>query len=139
MALLVFRFDCTKPRSSNRALRCSNPSPLSAFLVISQGGAANRVPADATAYVHRDARFILMALGAWQNPADDEANVSWLKGVWSRLTPHLPNAVYVNELHDEGADRVRSAYGVAFDRLAALKRKYDPDNFFRLNQNIPPA
>jgi FAD/FMN-containing dehydrogenase len=117
----------------------SNPSPLSAFLVISQGGAANRVPAEATAYVHRDARFILTALGAWQNPADDEANVSWLKGVWSRLTPHLPNAVYVNELHDEGADRVRSAYGVAFDRLAALKRKYDPDNFFRLNQNIPPA
>ena len=116
-----------------------NPSPLCAFLIIAQGGAAARVAPDATPYVHRDAAFILTALAAWESPADDEANVAWLRDVWGRLTPHLPNAVYVNELHEEGADRIRAAYGNAYARLAALKAKYDPTNFFALNQNIPPA
>src|SRR5947199_4420103 len=63
----------------------------------------------------------------------------WVRGFWSALEPHF-TTVYVNFLMDEGEDRVKQAYGAdKYERLQALKRKYDPDNFFRLNQNIPPA
>jgi FAD/FMN-containing dehydrogenase len=78
-------------------------------------------------------------LCGWPDAGGDAANVEWVKTLWGRLTPHLPDRVYVNELHDEGGDRVRSAYGPSFARLASLKRQYDPDNVFRLNQNIQPA
>jgi hypothetical protein len=67
-----------------------------------------------------------------------EREREWARGLWTGLQPHHQN-VYVNFLMEEGEDRIREAYGGAkYDRLKALKRKYDPDNFFRLNQNIPP-
>jgi len=115
------------------------PSPLTSVVLVSMGGAASRVPPDATAYVHRDAAYSLTIIGGWLDAVDDAANVSWLRETWDTLTPHLPNRVYVNELHDEGHDRVRAAYGAVYSRLATLKQKYDPTNFFRLNQNIKPA
>jgi FAD/FMN-containing dehydrogenase len=114
------------------------PSPLSAVVIPSMGGAVTRVPADATAYFHRSAAFTFTILGSWIDTADDTANVTWLKGLWDRLTPHLPNAVYVNELQDEGTDRVQAAYGPSYARLREVKKKYDPANLFRLNQNITP-
>ena len=115
------------------------PSPLSAVIIASAGGAVARVPPDATAYVHRDAAHIMTLLGCWADPQDDARNDAWLRDTWQALKPRLPNRVYVNELHDEGAERVRAAYGSSFTRLARLKRKYDPANFFRLNQNIQPG
>jgi FAD/FMN-containing dehydrogenase len=115
------------------------PSPMSAVVMPYMRGAVARVPVDATAYYHRSAAFTFTVLGGWINPAEDSANVTWLKGLWSRLTPHLPNAVYVNELEEEGNDRVRAAYGPSYGRLSAVKKRYDPTNAFSLNQNIAPA
>ena len=75
----------------------------------------------------------------WQEDGLREKSVRWVEDFFAALQPHSSGAVYVNDLEDEGADRVRAAYGDKYDRLAALKRKYDPANFFRVNQNIPPA
>ena len=117
----------------------STPSPLNAVVIPSVGGAISRVAPDATAYYHRQAPYVMSLVNCWLEPSEDAANVEWVRNTWTSLTPHLPRRVYVNELQEEGADRVRDAYGPAYARLAAIKRQYDPDNAFRLNQNIPPA
>jgi hypothetical protein len=115
------------------------PSPLSAVLLMQMGGAVRRVAREATAFYHRDAAFMLTALSGWTDPGDDAQNVAWARDLWSALQPFAPDGVYVNELVDEGEDRIRAAYGPAYDRLAALKNRYDPANLFRLNQNIRPT
>jgi Berberine and berberine like len=115
------------------------PSPLSAVIIVSMGGAVSRVANEATAYYHRDVAHTMTVISGWPERGADAANVSWVKEVWRSLEPQLDNRVYVNELHDEGAERIRGAYGPTYARLAALKRRYDPDNVFRLNQNIQPA
>jgi hypothetical protein len=79
-----------------------------------------------------------MAAG-WPDPAQSEAHISWVRSLWEALRPYSTGGVYVNFLDDEGADRVRAAYGASYGRLAALKAKYDPTNFFRLNQNVQPT
>jgi FAD/FMN-containing dehydrogenase len=117
----------------------ATPSPLNAIVIPTVGGAVRRVAPDATAYYHREAQYVMSLANCWLEPSEDQANIDWVRTTWSALTPHLPKRVYVNELDEEGADRVRDAYGPAYTRLAALKRQYDPDNVFRLNQNIPPA
>ncbi len=115
-----------------------SPSPLSAVIIAPFGAAVSRVPRESTAFYYRDAHYSMTILGGWIDPSEDEANIGWLRGVWDDLQPHLSAGVYVNELFDEGADRVRSAYGPIYARLQALKRTYDPTNLFRLNQNIQP-
>ena len=75
----------------------------------------------------------------WDDPADSEKNVAWARDFFEAMRPHLKRGVYVNSLGEEGEERVRAAYGPNYERLGALKDKYDPTNFFRLNQNIPPA
>jgi len=117
----------------------ATPSPLNAIVIPSVGGAVSRVAPEATAYYHRQAPYVMSMVNCWLDPSEDQANLEWVRTTWTALTPHLPRRVYVNELQEEGADRVRDAYGPAFSRLAAIKRQYDPDNIFRLNQNIPPA
>ena len=117
----------------------ATPSPLNAIVIPSVGGAVSRVAPDATAYYHRQAPYVMSLVNCWLDPSEDQANIEWVRTTWTALAPHLPRRVYVNELQEEGADRVRDAYGPAFSRLAAIKRQYDPDNIFRLNQNIPPA
>jgi FAD/FMN-containing dehydrogenase len=112
------------------------PSPLSAVLIVTMGGAVRRAAVESTAYYHRRMAYTMTVLGSWIEAQADEANIRWIKELFAGLDPHLPEGVYVNELHDEGADRVRAAYGASYARLAALKRQYDPTNFFRLNQNI---
>jgi FAD/FMN-containing dehydrogenase len=114
------------------------PSPLSAVVIVPFGGAVARVPADATAFYHRSARYSMTLLGGWSEASADEANIAWIKDTWDRVQPFLADGVYVNELYDEGAERVKEAYGATWDRLVALKRQYDPTNLFRLNQNINP-
>jgi FAD/FMN-containing dehydrogenase len=117
----------------------ATPSPLNAIVIPSVGGAVSRVAPEATAYYHRQAPYVMSLVNCWLDPSEDQPNIEWVRTTWTALTPHLPRRVYVNELQEEGADRVRDAYGPAFSRLAAIKRQYDPDNIFRLNQNIPPA
>lgn len=102
------------------------------------GGAVSRVPADATAYAHRDAR-IMTNVAAFYGPDDLAARAGWVDGTVGLLDQGNPGA-YVNFVGAEGPERVRAAYpGATWDRLAAVKATYDPDNVFRRNQNIPPA
>lgn len=115
------------------------PSPLTAVLLVQMGGAVSRADPNSTAFYHRTAALSFSAFACWTDPAEDNTNIAWARQLWNDLRPYMPGSVYVNELEDEGADRVREAYGPAYDRLATLKRRYDPDNLFRLNQNIKPA
>jgi hypothetical protein len=115
------------------------PSPLTAVLLVQMGGAVTRADRTATAYYHRDVALSFSAFSSWIDAAEDDANISWTRQLWQDLRPHMSASVYVNELADEGEERVREAYGPAYARLAALKKQYDPENVFRLNQNIRPA
>ncbi len=103
------------------------------------GGATNRVPPDATPYRHRDANFILNVHGRWHDAADDERCIGWTRDLFRATAPFATGGVYVNFMTEEEGDRVQAAYGDGYARLAQLKAKYDPTNFFRLNQNIQPA
>ena len=116
------------------------PAPLGQLHVHQMGGAAGRVPAGATAFGNRDAGFLMNDIGLWLDPAEDEANKAWVRDASEALAPFGTGARYVNFMADEGEDAVRSAYEAeAFARLQSLKAKYDPTNFFHLNQNIKPA
>jgi FAD/FMN-containing dehydrogenase len=102
------------------------------------GGAVSRVGPHDTAFAHRDAQHSLLVLRMWQDPADSEKNIDWARRCYRTAEPFLKGA-YVNYLGDEGEARIRAAYGLNHERLRAIKNKYDPTNFFRLNQNIKPA
>jgi FAD/FMN-containing dehydrogenase len=117
----------------------SVPSPYSMIALEQMGGAVARVAESATAFQSRTAAFSLLILSGWDDPADSEVNVAWAREVWERTRPLSSSGVYVNYLGAEGEGRVRAAYGVNHARLREVKRKYDPHNFFRLNQNIDPA
>ena len=115
------------------------PSPQAEVFIAHLGGAISRVPADQTAYAHRDAEFVVNIHGHWTEPGEDQAGVAWVRGLFDALTPHATGGTYVNFLSDEGAEGVRGAYPPAvWSRLVEVKRRYDPENVFRLNQNIPP-
>jgi FAD/FMN-containing dehydrogenase len=107
------------------------------------GGAFGRVPEDATAFPDRSASFWLNIYGFWPDPADDAARTAWVKAFSDALRPHAMAGQYVNFLgRDEGDARSKAlaVYGPAkLDRLTALKRRYDPENLFRINHNIPPG
>lgn len=112
----------------------------SALLVFQQvGGAIARVPASHSPYVNRDAALDCFPIAIWDDPADDEANMRWARELWNAVRPFSTGGVYANNLGDEGDERVRDAYGANYARLAAVKKQYDPTNFFRLNQNIRPG
>jgi FAD/FMN-containing dehydrogenase len=116
-------------------------SPLSMILLFEIKGAIQRQPKDAMAFDHRDVNFELSIIARWTDSVADDANLRWAREVWSTAQPFVSPAVYANHMTgDEGQDRVRAAYGAGkFEKLAALKTKYDPGNFFRLNHNIAPA
>ena len=114
-------------------------SPLTSFPIWQQGGAIASVGEDETAFNGRDAGHTFNIAVATETAEGFDAEREWSRTFWSALQPHH-TSVYVNFLMDEGEERIRQAYGPAkYDRLKALKRRYDPDNLFRLNQNIPPA
>jgi hypothetical protein len=103
------------------------------------GGAAARVPNDATAYAHRDAPIMANVVAFYTSPEDRIVRDRWAADFAAALRPR-PNAAYVNFMGNEGEARIRDAYpGPTWERLAAAKRRYDPDNLFRINQNIPPG
>jgi len=119
------------------------PSPHSAVAIEQFSGAVNRVSINDTAFNHRDARYNLLIVGIWTDAAAKADNVRWVRELWDAMAPYSSGGVYVNYLGqeaDEGAERVKSAYGPEkYARLVALKQKYDPTNLFRLNQNIKPS
>ena len=119
------------------------PSPNSAVAIEQLGGAVSRVGMDDTAFNHRDARYNLLIVGMWPDPAAKDENVKWVRDLWDAMQPYSSGGVYVNYIGqegDEGDARVKDAYGPEiYERLVALKNKYDPTNLFRLNQNIKPT
>jgi FAD/FMN-containing dehydrogenase len=116
-------------------------SPLSVAPIFHLGGAVSRVAPDATAFGHRDAPYALTIQAEWVDPSEADRHVQWARDFWEAIKPYSAGGVYVNFIsEDEGEDRVKAAYGSElYARLAALKAKYDPTNFFRLNQNIKPS
>lgn len=116
------------------------PSPLSMILLFEVKGQLRRVPKDAMAFDHRDVGFEMSIIANWTQAAQDSANIEWARSVWNAAQPCVMSAVYTNHMTaDESADRVRAAYGAdKYKRLAALKIRYDPDNFFCLNHNVVP-
>ena len=117
----------------------TKPSPLSGVLVQTVCGAASRVKSDATAFPHRRLPYAPVIVSQWLDAATSEKNICWARDFWKALDPLAGGGVYVNDLSHDDADRVRTAYGANYERLAALKKAYDPDNLFRLNPNITPA
>jgi FAD/FMN-containing dehydrogenase len=117
----------------------TNPSPYSATILEYYGGASSKEPTGGTAFPHRQNEFDLVIISNWPDKQDDEKNISWTRNIWDAMQPYLGHKAYVNALGVEGEDRVREAYGQNYEKLAALKRKYDPGNLFRMNQNIKPA
>jgi FAD/FMN-containing dehydrogenase len=117
----------------------TRPSPLSPFLFFHIRGAAARMNADATAFGHREDHWDSDIISQWLEPADDEKNISWTRNFWNEIRP-FTKGVYVNHLSGDDEDaRVKDAYGGNYERLRTIKKKYDPDNFFRMNNNIKPA
>lgn len=102
-------------------------------------GAVLRVAASDTAFPIREHGFELGIDCYWLNSSEAESAVDWTNSFWSAMRPFTTGAVYVNNLSDDGEDRARAAYGANYDRLVMLKNKYDPTNFFRMNQNIKPT
>jgi FAD/FMN-containing dehydrogenase len=116
------------------------PSPDCEIAFAQLGGAINRIPVSATAYPHRDLQYVVNIHTRWADAADDQKCIAWARGLFDALTPHATGGVYVNFMPEDEAQRVRAgAYGANYDRLARLKAKYDPDNLFRMNQNIRPG
>ena len=115
------------------------PSRYSNIAVEPMGGAVARVPDTDTAFHHRAPAYSLLILGGWLGANESEANIAWVRELWDATRPLSSSAVYVNYLGAEGDARVKDAYGPNHARLSEIKRKYDPDNFFRLNQNVEPA
>jgi FAD/FMN-containing dehydrogenase len=103
------------------------------------GGATNRVALDATAYPHRDANFVVNVHTRWREKADERRSIDWARKLFAEAAPHATGGVYVNFMPEDENERVSSAYGANYQRLAVLKAKYDPGNLFRLNQNVRPA
>jgi FAD/FMN-containing dehydrogenase len=118
----------------------ARPSPFTQIIVIPGGGAPSRVPDDATAFGQRDAPFNIHYLSMWEDPAATDANVAYTRRFADAMRPWATGRAYLNFLGDEGPSRVEAAFGPdKFARLQALKDKWDPENLFRHNQNIPPS
>jgi FAD/FMN-containing dehydrogenase len=111
-------------------------SPQSMLLLEHPHGAVSRVRPDQTAFSHRGPHFVYNLVSMWSDLAESDKHIAWTRQFWSAMQPFSYRGVYVNYLSQEGKDRVRAAYGVNYERLVALKNKYDPLNVFRFNQNI---
>jgi hypothetical protein len=116
----------------------SNPSAENEIELAFLGGAAARTAPEETAFGDRSAPFIMNVLGNWEQAVDDAANIAWIRGVFEKLRPATTPGVYVNFMSGDEQHRVPEAYRTRWERLVAVKYKYDPLNFFRLNQNIRP-
>jgi FAD/FMN-containing dehydrogenase len=115
------------------------PAMTSTMHIYPINGACNRVPSDATAFAYRDAHFATVIAGMWPDAADNQNNIAWVKDYYGALEPHSESGGYINFMAGDDQDRIRDNYKGNYDRLASIKRQYDPGNLFHLNQNIKPA
>ena len=115
------------------------PSSLTNIHIHHLEGAVGRIAENATAFAHRDSRYILNFVGIWQEPLEADRNINWVRGAWQAIREYSTGAVYINFLGEEGDERVCAAYGAEkYNRLVELKKKYDQSNLFHLNKNIWP-
>ena len=115
-------------------------SPTTQAILFRHGGAVSQTADDATAAGHRDAAYMAHPIAAWQDPAQTELHLDWVRRFSDAMAPFTTGGVYLNFEPDEGQERVRAGYGAEkYARLVALKDKWDPDNLFRVNQNIEPT
>ena len=115
------------------------PSPQCEIFFAAIGGATTRPSSDSAAYAHRDALYVMNVHGRWDDPADDNRCIAWARDYFEASAPFASAGAYVNFLTADETDRVRAAYGSNYERLAQLKRKYDPNNLIHVNQNIKPS
>ena len=116
------------------------PSPMTAILLEHFHGAVTRVPVADAAVPHREEGWNLLIPSVWMDPAETDENIAWTRETHAAFAPHLLERRWLNYLgDDQGVDAVRAAYGPNWDRLVEIKRRYDPDNVFRLNHNIDPS
>lgn len=115
------------------------PTPLSQMHLYPISGAAGKVGKNDTPWVHREAKYAGVFVGVDPDPANAEKLTAWSKSYWEALHPYSSGGAYLNFIMDEGQERIKASYGDNYERLTRIKKKYDPGNFFRVNQNIRPA
>lgn len=115
------------------------PSPHCEIFIGTIGGQTARAAPDAMAYSSRDANYVLNVHGRWESAADDERCITWAREFFAKSKPFASGGAYINFLTEDETDRIESAYGATYNRLKEIKKKYDPANLFRMNQNIKPV
>jgi FAD/FMN-containing dehydrogenase len=115
------------------------PTMFSTMHLYPIDGAAARVKNDATPWAYRDAKWASVMVGVDPDPAKKDQISKWARDYWTALHPYSAGGAYVNFMMDEGEDRVRATYGKNYAKLAKIKKRYDPKNLFRVNQNIRPG
>jgi FAD/FMN-containing dehydrogenase len=124
------------------ALADAAEKPLSestSIIIQPLGGQVHRVAEDNSAMGWRKAKWAVHILGAWDDAAEDAEQIAWVRNVWEAARKWEQEGTYLNYLMDEGEQRVRESFGPNYDRMVALKNKYDPTNLFCFNQNIKPT
>lgn len=116
----------------------TRPSPFTPVLFFHVRGAAVKIDSSATAFVHRKDHWDFSLISQWLTTDEDEKNLQWTREFWTAIEP-LSKGVYVNHLDSDDSAKIKNAYGENFEKLKTIKKKYDPDNFFRMNNNILPA
>jgi hypothetical protein len=114
------------------------PSSQCEIFIGTIGGQTTRVAPEAMAYSSRDANYVLNVHGRWESAAEDERGIAWAREFFAKAQPFASGGAYINFLTQEETARIALAYGATYNRLVELKKKYDPTNFFRMNQNIKP-
>jgi len=115
------------------------PTPECEVFIAHVGGAMSRVATDATAWPNRSAHFIMNVHTRWREASEDKVCIAWARKLFDSTARFASGSVYVNFMPDDEKERVETAYGANYARLAQVKRRYDPNNLFRMNQNIRPA
>ena len=116
------------------------PTPMTAIATYPIWGAVTRVAPDATAYSVREFVWDVNVICQWTDPGDTERCISWVRDLWARIEPLTMGSAYINHIAgDDKPEKVRASYGGNYDRLTAIKAKYDPNNLFHLNPNIQPG
>jgi FAD/FMN-containing dehydrogenase len=125
-------------RAIHKKFGSSIPTPLSQMHLYPITGAAARAGKEDTPWVYRDARYAGVFVGIDSDPANAQKITQWAKAYWEALHPYSSGGTYLNFIMDEGQDRIKASFKQNYDRLVEIKKKYDPENLFRVNQNIKP-
>jgi hypothetical protein len=114
-------------------------SPHSGVILFPIGGALKQFPEDHSSIGNRDAAIVLNITASWQSPEEDAANIEWARTSWQDMRGLSTGGTYVNFMtEDEGAERIHAAYRKNYEQLVRVKTKWDPENLFRMNKNVPP-